>query len=206
MAPLRESPDGQASPFPRRTQPTVCVTGMPSAVKPFSASPWHNPGEPGEVTFVTHGVKIIRRFFGNPRKRTTGRGLIWTRAELSAHVSALYSDSSASFIAAFAVGLEPVATPSLTDHRRELVPCRPALRSGIAVWQELTAHGPRPANATACRSIAPPPATTAKEACCGVEASSRSQIPSARSSTPPFVPSSARLKPSSTSETQRQHP
>ena len=128
---------------------------MPSAVKPFSASPWHNPGEPGEVTFVTHGVKIIRRFFGNPRKRTTGRGLIWTRAALSAHVSALYSDSSASFIAAFAVGLEPVATPSLTDHRGELVPCRPALRSGIAVWQELTAHGPRPANATACRSISP---------------------------------------------------
>ena len=35
---LRKSPDGRGSPFPERTHPTASVTGMPSAVKPFSTA------------------------------------------------------------------------------------------------------------------------------------------------------------------------
>ena len=57
------------------------------------------------------------------------------------------------------------------------------------------APGPQPATATACRSISPLPARAAGEACCGVEASSRPPMPSAPSSMPPFVLSSARLRP-----------
>jgi len=43
------------------------------------------------------------------------------------------------------------------------------------------------------------------EACCGMQASSRSPMPSARSGTPPSVPSSACLGGSSTSTTRWQH-
>jgi hypothetical protein len=35
---LRKSPDGRGSPFPGQTHPTASVTGMPSAVKPFSTA------------------------------------------------------------------------------------------------------------------------------------------------------------------------